>query len=45
MMFDFAVRIDFGKSENTDLPFKSSGIKDMILEMDLVHRYPKTTVI
>ena len=45
MMFDFAVRIDFGKSENTDLPFKSSGIKDMIFEIDLVQRYPKTAVI
>ncbi len=45
MMFDFAVRIDFGKSENTDLPFESSSIEDMIFEIDLVQRYPKTAVI
>ena len=44
-MFDFEVSIDFGKSENTDLPFKSSGIKEMIFKIDLVQRYPKTTVI
>ena len=45
MMFDFAVRVDFWKSEYTDLSFKSSSIKDVIFEDDLDKIYPKITMI